>query len=413
MPAPFHVTRRQAFQGAAASLALLGCGQKAPVNALPTTATWDEVLRLGRSQTVLMAMWDGDPLINAYMRDYVAPELKQQFGVQLEIVSGQGNALVSKLMVEIEAGQTSGDIDVVWINGETFYQLRQLKALAGPFTQRLPNSRWIDWQDPFIGMDFQQPVEGLECPWGNVQLTLIYNSQTVQDPPRNKETLAQWIKAHPGRLTWDVEFTGMTFLKSLLYDFAGGPRSLIGPFDEKKYLDASALLWQWIRKLQPFLWREGTTFPQGVAQLHQLFSNGEVDFTMSNNDGEVDNKVLQGVLPESSWAYVLQTGTIRNSHYLGIPVNSTHQAAAMILINFLISPEAQLRKATPEVWGDGSVLSLPLLSQEWREKFQQIPGRTRVPSRDDLGGAALLEPVPEVMIRLNKDFRRRIIEHAT
>ncbi|MFO1007200.1 MAG: ABC transporter substrate-binding protein [Planctomycetaceae bacterium] len=410
---PSTLTRRSAIALAASTLGLAGCRQQAPVPELNAEASWDEILQLARGQTVRMAMWDGDPLINAYMRDYVAVELRKAAGVQLERIGGQGSELVNRLAVELEAGKTRGDIDVIWINGETFYQLRQLKALFGPFTDRLPNNRWIDWTNPFISVDFQQPVEGYECPWGNVQLTLIYRSDQVPSPPRTKEAIADWVRAHPGRFTWDVEFTGMTFLKSLLYDFAGGRDSLNGPFNEQVYWRSSQRLWEWIKEIRPFLWRQGETFPQGVAQLHQLFSNGELDFTMSNNDGEVDNKVLQGVLPTTAKAYVLDSGTIRNSHYLGIPVNAPNKAAAMVLIDFLITPEAQLRKAQPEVWGDGSVLSVSRLPEEWQLKFSQIPGRTRVAPRDELERSALMEPAPEVMVRLMKDFRREIIEHAT
>ena len=409
---PTTLTRRSAIAIAAATLGSLGCRHQSPVTELKVEASWEEILWLARGQTVRMAMWDGDPLINAYMRDYVAVELQKAVGVQLEVMGGLGSELVSRLAVELQAGQSHGDIDVMWINGETFYQLRRLNALYGPFTDRLPNNRWIDWTNPFVAIDFQQTVDGYECPWGNVQLALIYRSDQVLTPPRTKEALAEWIRAHPGRFTWDVEFTGMTFLKSLLYDFAGGRDSLSSPFDEQVYQRATQQLWNWIREIQPSLWRKGETFPQSVAQLHQLFSNGELDFTMSNNDGEVDNKVLQGVLPETAKAYVLDTGTIRNSHYLGIPVNAPSKAAAMVLIDFLISPEAQLTKALPEVWGDGSVLSVSRLPEEWKLKFAQIPGRTRVAPRDELERSALMEPAPEVMVRLSKDFRREIIEHA-
>lgn len=152
---------------------------------------------------------------------------------------------------------------------------------------------------------------------------------------------------------------------------------------------------------------------EAVAQLHQLFSNGEVDFTMSNNDGEVDNKVLQGVLPQSARAYVLDSGTIRNSHYLGIPFNAPNKPAALVAANFLISPAAQLRKALPAVWGDGTVLSIQRLPQQWRTRFRNINGRTRVPPRDELERKALPEPASEVMVRLHADFRSRIIERRT
>lgn len=390
----------------------VGCGVAPAPTTISHATTWQHILDEARGRTVRMAMWDGDPMINAYMRDFVAPNLQRQYGVKLKLIGAQGDALVSKLLVDLEAGRSSGDIDLMWINGETFYQLRKMKALYGPFTHRLPNNQYVDWNNPFVSVDFQLPVEGYECPWGNVQFTLTYDSQRVAEPPRTMEHLAEWIKQHPGRFTFDNGFTGMTFLKSVLYHLAGGPGSLSGPFNEEVYDAASARLWKWLRDIQPYLWREGKTYPESVAQLHQLFSNREVDFTMSNNDGEVDNKVLQGVLPETARAYVLDSGTIRNSHYLGIPVNSPNKAGAFVLANYLISPEAQLRKAAPEIWGDGTVLSLDLLPTQWQSRFTRIKGRTRVAPREELASKALMEPAPEVMVRLHADFRRKIIEDA-
>lgn len=390
-----------------------GCPRPSPPDPLTDSTPWDQVLRRARGTMLRLAMWDGDPLINAFMRDYVAAHLADDFGVHLQLTGGQGRELVSRLMVDREAGRAAGDVDLMWINGETFYQLRRIDALYGPFTHRLPNNTCVDWDSPFVSKDFQQPVAGYECPWGTVQLAIICNSDAVPDPPRTMPALADWIRAHPGRFTLDTGFTGLTFLKSLLYVLAGGPRSLDGPFDESLYLIATEKLWAWLAELQPYLWRNGQTFPEAVAQLHQLFSNGEVDFTMSNNDGEVDNKVLQGVLPQSARAYVLDSGTIRNSHYLGIPFNAPNKPAALVAANFLISPAAQLRKALPAVWGDGTVLSIQRLPQLWRTRFRNINGRTRVPPRDELERKALPEPASEVMVRLHADFRSRIIERRT
>ena len=44
--------------------------------------------------------------------------------------------------------------------------------------------------------------------------------------------------------------------------------------------------------------------------MHQMFSQGELYFTMSNNDGEVDNKVTEGTLPAFARSYVLDAGTV-------------------------------------------------------------------------------------------------------
>ena len=77
-------------------------------------------------------MWQGDPFINAYVQGWVAPRLLAQHGVTLQAVNGQGNMIVSALMTEKEAGKAESETDMMWINGETFYQLRQIDALYGP-----------------------------------------------------------------------------------------------------------------------------------------------------------------------------------------------------------------------------------------------------------------------------------------
>ncbi|QXD15592.1 ABC transporter substrate-binding protein [Rhodocaloribacter litoris] len=388
---------------------LAGCGRAPAPEPDLARASWEEIERLARGQTVDLLMWTGDPYINAYMRTYVIPTLRERHGITLNIVPGQGNQIVSMLMTEREAGKTESAFDMMWINGETFYQLRQIDALYGPFTERLPNARYIDFDDPFIGIDFQQPVDGYEMPWGNVQWILIYDSARVSDPPRTPEALAAWVKAHPGRFTFDTSFTGMTFLKTLLIHFAGGPGRLSGPFDPETYARHAPRLWRFLNEIKPYLWKRGETFPASVTQLHQLFAAGEIDFTMSNNDGEVDNKVLQGLFPETARAYVLDGGTIRNTHYLGIVKTAPHKAGALVVCNFLISPEAQLKKLDPQVWGDGTVLDLDRLPPAWQERFRNVSGRRFAPDRAAIRDRALQEPDATYMIRLYDDFRREVI----
>jgi putative spermidine/putrescine transport system substrate-binding protein len=357
-------------------------------------------------------MLQGDPFINDYVAQFVVPEVQKRYGIKLQVVGAQGNEIVSALMTEIEAGQAARAFDMVWINGETFYQLRQLNALLGPFTEKLPNAQYVDFNNPFIRYDFQRDTAGFECPWGNVQLALIYDSSRVAKPPRNMAELETWVREHPGRFTFDNFFTGMTFLKSLLISIAGGPGSLDGEFDEQRYQHASTELWQYINRIKPYFWRKGETFPDQVTQLHQLFAAGEIDITMSNNDGEVDNKVLQGLFNDKARGYVFDSGTIQNTHYIGIPRSSAQIGAAMVVANFLISPAAQFEKLKPAVWGDGTILDVAKLPAPWPERFQNVPQRTHVPPRAEIQPAALREPVPEYMVRIQRDFRKYVIEGA-
>ncbi|MDZ7682820.1 MAG: ABC transporter substrate-binding protein [Fodinibius sp.] len=388
---------------------LISCSSSSEQQDNPANLSWQQITQRAEGQTVNMMMWKGDPNINSYMQNYVAPAVKEQYNINLEVASGQGNTIVSILMSELEAGKTDGELDLIWINGETSYQLRQIKALYGPFVSKLPNARYIDFENPFIKYDFQYPIDGAQVPWGNVQFAMIYDSARVQDPPENRQELTQYVRQHPGTFTIPNDFTGMTFLKSLLIDIAGRG-TLDGAFDEQAYQKYSGQLWTYLNGIKSHFWKDGETFPSSVSAMHQLFVNGELNFTMSNNDTEVDNKMLEGFFPKTARAYLLEPGTIQNSHYLGIPVNSSHKAGAMVVSNFLISPEAQYRKARPDNWGDGTVLAKDKLPKKWKSQFSAIPNRRYAPPRDSLQAHALQELAPEYMIQLYEDFRTEVIQ---
>ena len=375
----------------------------------PSNLSWEDITNRADGSQVTMMMWMGDPLINSYMSQFVVPEVKSRYNIDLEIVNGQGTQIVSTLMSELESGRSGSQIDMMWINGETFYQLRQIDGLYGPFTQKLPNMDYVNLDNPFIGLDFQQPVDGYEAPWGNVQFTLIYDPDDVQNPPQNVSEFQEWIGKNPGRFTIPTDFSGMTLLKSWMISLTKDPDVFYGEFSEVVYTEYSTRLWEIINEMKPDFWRSGDTFPNSVAQMHQLFANGELSFTMSNNDSEVDNKIMQGIFPDNSRGYVPESGTIQNSHYLGIARLSDNKAAAMTVINFMISPEAQYQKMKPEVWGDGTVLSIQDLPDEWQQQFRQIPGRNRAPVREEINSRALMEPDPEYMIRLFEDFRTFVV----
>lgn len=372
--------------------------------------SWDNIVQQSRGTTVYWMMWQGDPMINRYVQEYVVPEVKKRFDINLKPIPGQGNEVVKVLMAEQEAGVASSAVDLCWINGETFFQLRQIAGLYGPFTDRLPGIRYVDLENPFIGTDFQQKTDGYECPWGNVQLAVIHDSLRTPAPPRDLGALEQWMREHPGKFTIPYDFTGMTLLKSWMIALGGSSDVLDGPFREDLYLKLSGELWGYINRNKANFWQNGTTFPESLATMHRMFANGELDFTFSNNHHEVDNKIQQGVFPGSARAYVYDAGTIRNSHYLGIPAKSANKAGAMVVADFLISPEAQLKKQDSGVWGDGTVLSVDRLPDEWREQFTRAGAQTHAPDAGTLLKRALKEPAPEYMLRLYRDFRTHIIE---
>jgi len=339
--------------------------------------SWDQIVEEARGQKLYWYMWGGSDLINKFVNGYVAERLETEYEVTLEMVPvTDATTFVNKVLGEKQAGRDSGgSVDVMWINGENFRTMREADLLFGPYADRLPNMQYVDATDSSIANDFGYPVEGYESPYGSAQVVMVYDSARVRQPPRTIGELLDWIRANPGKFTYPAvpDFTGSVFVRHLFYHVAGGYEDLLGPFDQELFDAFAPKLWTLLNDLEPYLWREGNTYPETHTKLQDLLANGEVYFDVSYNPSEAASLVSQGRYPESVRTFVFDTGTIGNTHYVAISYNSSSKAAAMVLANLLLDPALQHEKGRPEVWGDLTVLNVGGLPQEWREKFMSLP----------------------------------------
>ena len=78
----------------------------------------------------------------------------------------------------------------------------------------------------------------------------------------------------------------------------------------------------------------------------------------------------------------------------------------MVLINFLLSPEAQARKQHPRILGSPTVLAMDKLSDANRSLFEVLPKGTS-DTRLDSSKPLLSEPHPSWMERLEMEWSLR------
>jgi len=370
--------------------------QSPPFEQRYRSMSWEQIVEEARGQRLYWYMWGGSDLINRFVNGYVAERLKNGYDITLEMVPvTDATTFVNKVLGEKQARRDSGgSVDMMWINGENFRTMRDAGLLFGPYADKLPNMQYIDGTDSSISNDFGFPVEGYESPYGSAQVVMVYDSRRVPEPPRKIEDLLDWIRANPGKFTYPAipDFTGSVFIRHLFYHVAGGYEQLLGPFDQKLFDSIAPELWQLLNDLEPYLWREGDTYPETHTKMQDLFANGEVYFDVTYNPSEAASLVAQGRYPESARTFVFDSGTIGNTHYVAISYNSSGKAAAMVLANLLLDPATQYEKSRPEVWGDLTVLSVGSLPTEWQEKFQGLPRPPSVLSPDELSN----HKVPEL-----------------
>ena len=392
------ISRRQ-------SLALIGSGFVAPAFGQTGTA-WPAIESKARGQKIFFNAWGGSERTNAYLQ-WAASEATKRFGLQVEHVKLTDTAeAVKRVRSEKAAGkQTGGSVDLIWINGENFLTLKREALLFGPFSESLPNYKWVDViGKPTTRSDFSEPVDGLEAPWGMAQFTFFADRKRVPKPPLSMAELAAFARANPGRVSYPrpPDFTGTTFLKQALLELNTDRAPLYKPVTPDAFAKATAALWPYLAALHPHLWRSGKQFPQTPAAIRQMMADGELLLALTFNPNEAANEIAAKRQADSVYSWQMSAGTVGNTHFLAIPFNSAAKEAAQVFANFLLSPEAQARKADITVWGDPTVLAVNKLDAADRQRFGDRPQAGQV----EQSAPVLLEPHGSWVDPLEREWLR-------
>ena len=372
-----------------------------------TGTPWTAIQSRARGQSVYLNAWGGSERTNAYLQ-WAAGEVQSRYGVQLQHVKLTDTAeAVKRVRAEKAAGKlTDGSVDAIWINGENFLAMKGEGLLFGPFAESLPNYSYVDTVDkPTTRMDFSEPVEGLEAPWGMAQFTFYADRQRVTQPPRSMAELARFAATNPGRVSYPAPpaFIGTTFLKQALVELNTDRAALYRRVTPEALGRAAAPLWSYLDALHPHLWRSGSQFPRTPAAIRQMLADGELMVAMTFNPNEAANEIAAGRQAATVYSWQMANGAIGNTHFLAIPFNARAREGAQVVIDFMLSPQAQARKAEIAVWGDPTVLAMDKLPAADRARFANRP----MPGQVERPVPVILEPHGSWTDPLEREWLKR------
>jgi putative thiamine transport system substrate-binding protein len=225
------------------------------------------------------------------------------------------------------------------------------------------------------------------------QLVFMHDTAHLKHPPTSVETLLPILEKNLGRFSYPAlpNFYGTTFVKQALIELIQDKALLSKPVDPEKFAEVTLPLWEYLDKLHPLMWREGRSFPKNAEQMKKLLNNSELFIAFTFNPNDTSNAIENDELPSSVKTYVHAGGTLGNTHFVAIPYNANASAGAKVLANFLMSPQAQLHKASPKIWGDPTVLAMGKLTEQDRQGFANLPLGVATLNASELG-KVLLEP---------------------
>ena len=335
---------------------------------------YDEIVKKAEGTSVNLYSWGGDDKRNQWLDDYIIPKMKEDYDIDVNRVGMDIDEILNLMLAE--KNSEDGDVDVVWINGENFENAKNNGLLFGPITQVLPNfNDYVDQDDDGIKYDFGEPVENMEAPYGGAQFVFMYDSSKIDNPPKNAEELLELAKANPGMISYASlpDFTGSAFVRNIISDIQGYEDFMDKDLTKEELRKMLKPTIDYLNELKPYLWNEGQSYPADNPTLTNMFADGELIMAMSYNPNAASTGVVDGQFNENVRTAVFDKGTIANTHFLAISKGSSNKDAATVLINLILSPEAQISKADPEVLGDLPIIDYDKLTDKQKKMYDEIP----------------------------------------
>lgn len=182
-------------------------------------------------------------------------------------------------------------------------------------------------------------------PYRASSVLLAYNSTNVPTPPKTLDALLAWIKAHPGKFTYNVPSgggSGFAFVQTVVdkYLTAADRKTLV--LTANKALQAK---WttglETLRILNKYTYGQNGTYPANNSETLKDIATGLVDMGSVWSD-QYASAVKAGTMPASvKVTQIANPPFTGGAAYLGIPRTSKNYKAAQVLANWVLTPEAQ------------------------------------------------------------------------
>ena len=182
-------------------------------------------------------------------------------------------------------------------------------------------------------------------PYRASSVLLAYNSTNVPNPPKTLDALLAWIKAHPGKFTYNVPSgggSGYAFVQTVVDKYLTATDRKTLALSANKDLQAKwAPGLAMLRSLNKYTYGQNGSYPANNAETLKDLATGLVDMASVWSD-QFASAVKAGTMPANIKVTQIANPTFTGgAAYLGIPRTSKNLAAARLLANWVLSPAAQ------------------------------------------------------------------------
>lgn len=310
---------------AAAGLALSGCAQGAPSD----SASGTNLTVFLSADTNIQDLWQ-KTLIPAFQKANPGYTV----AVDFDLHGLHDQQTVAKLTAATVQHQDPGYdlVDAGFVS-----QIAASGLLAGVTSDQVPELKDVPQGILAAGGNGGIPYRGSS-------VVLAYDTKAVPTPPKTLNDLLAWIKANPGKFTYNSPNSGgsgqsfvVTVLDQTVPD-ADRTKLETGPASDTEADWNTGLAT--LAGLNPYVYQKGV-YPNGNNQVLDLLSSGQISMAPVWSDQFISGKRSGAIPANISYTQISDPSFTGGASYLGIPSASPRQDAAKKLVSWLLGPDAQ------------------------------------------------------------------------
>jgi putative spermidine/putrescine transport system substrate-binding protein len=220
------------------------------------------------------------------------------------------------------------------------------------------------------------PVKGQAIPYRGSSVVLAYNSAHVASPPRTLAALLQWIRANPGKFTYNSPNTGgsgYSFAETVVDSTlpASVNNQMINgyvPDLESNWKQGLDLL----HSLNQYVYQG--VYPNGNQAVLDLLAKDQIWIAPVWSDQSL-TALKTGQMPKSvKLTQISNPSFTGGAAYLGVPKSARHKAQVYKFVNYVLSPAAQTQII--DIMSGFPALPLKYLPKAIQNQFADVAANT-------------------------------------
>jgi putative spermidine/putrescine transport system substrate-binding protein len=247
-------------------------------------------------------------------------------------------------------------------------------GLTQPVTKATaPNLKLVD-------QSLLTPVKGAAIPYRGSSVVLAYDSTNVASPPKTLSALLAWIKAHPGKFTYNTPASGgsgYSFAETVVDSTL--PANVITQMDQGYPAQLES---QWSQGFQILHGLNSSiyqgVYPNGNQAVLDLLAKGQIWMAPVWSDQSL-TALKNGQLPKTiKLTQVASPSFTGGAAYLGVPKTAKNKTDVYKFVNYILSAPAQT--TIINVMSGFPALPLKYLPKAVQNQFADVAANTLRPT---------------------------------